>query len=345
MSQMLQEIHEQPEVIARLIEKQRDNALRIGRLIRERGCRFAVMAARGTSDNAAIFAKYLFEIANGFPVALAAPSVFTLYDADLDLRDAVVFGISQSGQAVDVNEYLVKARKHGAMTIGITNVPGSPMCEASEQVIFCEAGEEKALAATKTYTATLGTIYLISAGLDGTGRVADGLMKAADAMRLALAAEDTIRSNVERYRYMKECFVVARGLNHATGFEIALKMAETSYIAAEPYSAADLMHGPIAVVDEGFPCFLVAPTGRTFDMMSGVARQLSDRKAEIIAISDSDELLSLAATPIRAPNDLDEVFTPIVYIVFGQIFAYYLALAQGCDPDRPRGLSKITLTR
>ena len=345
MNCMLDEIHEQPEVINRLVAKQRDTARSIAGAIRRCGCKFAVMAARGTSDNAAVFGKYLFEIVNGLPVALAAPSVFTLYDADLDLRDAVVFGISQSGQATDVSEYLAKARKRGAMTVGITNAANSPICEVSDHVLFCEAGEEKSVAATKTYVATLGAMYLISAALEGSDRLVDGLGNAADAMESAFTAEGYIRSKVERYRYMQECFVVSRGINYATGFEIALKTAETSYIAAKPYSAADLMHGPIAVVGEGFPCLLIAPTGKTFGAMADLARKLSERRSEIIAISDSDDVLSLSAMAIRAPNGLDEIFTPIVYIALGQLFAYYLAVARGHDPDRPRGLSKVTLTR
>lgn len=345
MSHMLDEIHQQPEVIRRLIARQRDAAEEIAAVIRGRSCSFAVMAARGTSDNAAVFGKYLFEIVNGLPVALAAPSVFTLYDADLNLRDAVVFGISQSGQATDVNEYLEKARKRGAATVGITNVPDSAICAVSDHVIFCEAGEEKSVAATKTYTATLGAMYLISAALEGSSRLVDGLANAAEAMESAFSVESRIKSSVERYRYMEECFVVSRGLNYATGFEVALKMAETSYMAAKPYSAADLMHGPIAVVDEGFPCLLIAPSGKSFDTMARLAAGLSERKAEILAISDSKQVLDLAVCPIPAPAGLDEVFTPVVYIALGQMFACYLAVARGHDPDQPRGLTKVTLTR
>jgi glutamine---fructose-6-phosphate transaminase (isomerizing) len=345
MHKMLKEIHEQPDVITRLVAKQLDAAKEAANAIRKRECRFAVMAARGTSDNAATFGKYLFEIVNGIPVGLAAPSVYTLYDANLDLRDAVVLGISQSGCATDVNEYLDKARKHGAVTVGITNEPGSDICSVSDHVVLCEAGKEESVAATKTYTATLGTLYLISSALSGNDNLIEGLLNATEAMKKAFKCEEFIQSKVERYRFMQECFVVARGLNHATGFEISLKMSETSYLSTKPYSAADLMHGPIAVVHEGYPCMLIAPTGKSIDVMIDLAKNLKARKAEIIALSDCDEILDIADCPIHTPNGLDELFTPLVYIVYGQLFAYYLSVVKGNDPDKPRGLSKVTLTR
>ncbi len=345
MSNMLSEIHQQPEVIGRLVSRQADVCREVANAIEKKGCKVAFMAARGTSDNAATFGKYLFEIVNGIPVGLAAPSVYTLYQAKMKFDSAVVFGISQSGQSVDVNEYLENARRDGALTIGITNVCGSDIYKVSDYVILCEAEEEKSVAATKSYTSTLGAFILLSGAVEGSNRMADELLQAADSIKIVLQQQEVIKSVVERYRYMQECYTVARGINHATAYEIALKIAETCYVSAKPFSAADLMHGPIAVVREEYPCFLIAPSGKTLEMMRGLVHSLEERKAEIIAISDDDVILDAADTPLQAPAIRNEIFTPIVYVVFGQLFAYYLSVCKGHNPDQPRGLKKVTITR
>lgn len=345
MSYMLDEIHQQPDVISRLVESERDKAAQVAAEIRGRGICFATMVARGTSDNAAIYGKYLFEIANALPVALADPSVFTLYAAELRLDRSLVIGISQSGQATDVAEYLQRSKELGALTVAITNVVGSAIAQVADHHILCHAGEEKAVAATKTYTATLAALYLLSAVMDHDERRIEWLLHCAEAMRAALSIEPYIADRSERYRYMREGYVISRGFNYATALETALKLAETSYVGLKAYSAADFLHGPIAALDEGEACFLCAPPGAAYQTMLDMAGRLRERGAETVILSSEQHILNTATTPFRLSVEVAEELSPLVYVIPGQLLAYHLAVERGHDPDRPRGLSKVTLTR
>ncbi|MCC6445124.1 MAG: SIS domain-containing protein [Armatimonadetes bacterium] len=344
MSLMLEEIRQQPEAVARVLENEAEKALRLAREIKGRNISYLILAARGTSDNAATFGKYLFEIANGLPCALAAPSAYTHYHARLKLQNAMVLGISQSGASPDVVQVLKHARKQGALTACITNAPNSPLAHASEHILLCDAGPEKSVAATKTYTTSLMNLYMISACLHDDQELLNRLHQVPGWMEAALSLEPEIMQRVERYRYMDECVVISRGLNSATSAEMALKMAETCYLVAEPYSAADFLHGPVAIVYEGFPCFLIAPQGHTYNFMKDLAETLESKHAETIILSHEEEILSTATVPFRFPLELPEIITPIVYILFGQLFACHLAEAKGHNPDIPRGLRKVTRT-
>jgi glutamine---fructose-6-phosphate transaminase (isomerizing) len=263
----------------------------------------------------------------------------------LNLKRALVIGISQSGKGTDVVEYLTGARSMGALTVAITNDPESELAATADHTLLCHAGIEQSVAATKTYTATLGALYMLSSALAERNDLLDGLHHAAGLMRETLSCQEQIAVLAERYRYMEECVIIARGVNQATAAETALKMAETSYIGAEPYSGADFMHGPIAVVDEGFPCFLIAPDGKAFDSLLGTADKLLAKKAELVVIARNSAILSKGTKAISVPVDVDEIFSPLVYVVVGQLLAYHIAVAKGNDPDQPRGLSKVTLTR
>lgn len=342
---MLAEIREQPEVVRRVLQREWEAGQMLAEAVRREGVRYTLVAARGTSDNAARLLKYLFEIEIGMPVALAAPSVVTLYHAPLDLKRCLVIGISQSGEAPDVIEYLSYARSVGAITASITNDPTAPLARTSDYPLCLHAGLEQSVAATKTYAGTLGVIYLLMALLKGCRRTQEALQAIPDQMEEALTLEEQIAPSVERYRYMQECLVLARGLNLATAEEVALKFIETCYVMAEPYSVADFMHGPFALVEEGFPCFLFAPEGVTFPSLLEAATRLHQGKAEMIIFAHDPQILGLARTPIQLPSQIEETFSPLVYVIVGQLFAYHLALARDLDPDHPRGLQKITRTR
>lgn len=345
MSHMLKEIRQQPDVIERLVEGEQDTAKKLAAEIVERDICFATMAARGTSDHAAIYGKYLLEINNALPVALADPSIFTLYSATLRLDRALVIGVSQSGQAADVAEYLEQSKRMGALTACITNEPGSLLTQIADHTLLCHAGKEHGVAATKTYTSTIAALYLLSAHLSGDPGRVDSLRRCADAMRAALSIENYIADRAERYRYMQDGYVISRGFNYCTALETALKLAETSYVGLNAYSAADFLHGPIAAVHENEACFLCAPPGKAFDTMLEMAKRLRERRAETVIISSSDDILSLATTPFRVEVEVEEELSPLIYIIPGQLLAFYLAQARGYDPDRPRGLSKVTITR
>lgn len=345
VSLMRDEIYQQPQAIASAVEQEYAAVAALAQELRDREIRHVVIAARGTSDNAATYAKYLLEIVVGVPVALAAPSVYTLYDARPNLAGVLMLGISQSGQATDVVQALSTGRASGALTVCITNVSGSPLTEVSDVTLLCHAGDEKGVAATKTYTTALALIALLAGHWANATDLLDGLRRLPEAIQRTLALDATVESAVERYRYMDECAVLARGLNQGTALETALKMTETSYIVAKPYSGADFLHGPIAMVSEGFPCFLFAPNGRAYAFMLELAVKLREREAEMIVVAHASDILDLAKRPLQLPADTGEYLSPIACIVPGQLWAYHLARARGKDPDRPRGLTKVTLTR
>jgi len=345
MWRLREEIFEQPGVLAKLIEAEEDKTAQVAEEIRRHDVRFILIAARGSSDNAAIYGKYLFAALNRLPVALATPSLFTIYCSPPNLKDALVIGISQSGESIDIVEVVAEARRQGALTLAITNRAESPLAQAAEHVLPCHAGEERSVAATKTYTTQLVALALLAVALAGDKEKLATLKTLPKAVERTLALEEAVSAAAERYRYMETCIVIGRGYNYATAFEIALKLKELTYVVAEPYSPADFVHGPIAIVEHGFPVIVVAPSGQVFDDVYDLAETLHRREAELVVISDHDKALALAKTPLRLSVPVEEWLSPIICVVPGQLFAYHLTLAKGYDPDHPRGLRKVTVTR
>jgi glucosamine--fructose-6-phosphate aminotransferase (isomerizing) len=342
---MLEEIRQQPEALARTLSAELRSVEKFKRLVEKRRPRLVVLVARGTSDNAALFGRYLLEITTGIPVSLAAPSITTLYQARVDYRDALVVGISQSGESTDTNLVLERARRQGALTLGVTNESGSAMARIAEHVFLVRAGREKSVAATKTYTGQMLMMYLLAYALGGAVRIAD-LERIPDVVRATLALEPEIDALSERYRFMRHAVVVGRGLNYSNAFEMALKLMETCYVVAERFSSADFLHGPIALVEQNFPVFAFAPPGKTWPSIGETLTKLQGLQAEIVAITDSGnrEVEQRATRVIRLPRRVKEILTPIPYIVPAQIFAACLAVHKGLDPDKPRTLTKVTLT-
>ena len=344
MSWLSREIHEQPEVLARLLEEQRDRADRIAAAIRARDVRYAVFAARGTSDNAARYAQYLFGALNRLPVALATPSLFSIYRAPPRLEGALVLGVSQSGQTPDIVSVIEEGRRQGAITVAVTNSPEAPLARAAEHILPLDVGEEQAVAATKTYTGQLAALALLAATLAEDEQRLVTLERVPQAVEAALSLEGTISQAAQRYAHVTECVVLGRGYNYATAFEIALKLKELAYVVAEPYSSADFRHGPVALVERGFPVVVIAPQGAVYDDVLGLTRKLAERDAELMVISDQENVLDVARVPLRLPVALPEWLSPFSCIVPGQLLALHATLAKGFDPDHPRGLTKVTKT-
>ncbi len=342
MSKMMDEILQQPQALERTFRAERKHAEEFSRFARGK-FRLILLVARGTSDNAAMFARYLLELTTGIPVALAAPSLHTLYHAKLDLRDVLMIGISQSGAGTDINLVLESARRQGAFTVGITNQPKSPMTRLVEEVFLVRAGPQKSVAATKTYTGQLMLIYLLAFALGGQLTL-DAISEIPDRAQHALGLADEIRVLVERYRFMRQCAVVARGLNFANALELSLKLIETCYVVAERFSAADFLHGPIAMVERNFPVLLFMPPGRTFRDLSALLRRLHGLGADTLAITSADAKAPSTTRVIRVPGAMPEIYTPIPYIIPGQILAAQLAEVKGIDPDHPRSLRIVTRT-
>src|SRR4051794_10814205 len=345
MSRMLDEIREQPRALERTLSEELRRLPRFQRLIGKKRPRLVVLVARGTSDNAALFGRYLLEITTGIPVSLAAPSIATIYKTPLDYRDALVVAISQSGESTDTNLVLERAREQGATTVGITNEKSSTLARLAEHTFLVRAGKERSVAATKTYTGQVLLMYLIATALGGAIR-ADDLERIPEFAEDALKLEPEIAALSERYRFMRHAVVVGRGFNYANAFEFALKMMETCYIVAERFSSADFLHGPIALVEPSFPVFAFAPPGVTWPSVGETLGKLKALHAEVLAITDrgNSEVDASATKVIRLPRRMKEVLTPIPYIVPAQLFAAHLAAKKGLNPDQPRTLNKVTLT-
>ena len=344
MSYLEQEINEQPAVLARLLAEESGRVRDIAQAIRRCEPHYVYVAARGTSDHAGTYGKYLLASICGLPVALATPSLYTMYRLPPRLEGALVVGVSQSGHSPDIIEVVAEGRRQGAMTLGITNNVESPLASAAEFCLPVHAGEERSVAATKTYTAQLTALALLAVALSGNSTMWDELERLPGHVERVLQLAPQVRQRVERYRYMERCVLIGRGYNYATALEIALKLKELTYVVAEPYSSADFMHGPIAIIEQGFPVILVAPHGAVYSDLFALARDLRERQAELVVISDQQELLDLAQTPFRLPEAVPEWLSPVVAVVPGQLFAAALTRAKGYDLDRPRGLRKVTRT-
>jgi glucosamine--fructose-6-phosphate aminotransferase (isomerizing) len=339
------EIFEQPERLAALLDHQRQTVIEIAKAIQSRNMQYAFLAARGTSDNAGRYANYLWGAHNGIPLALATPSLFTYYQTPPRLNNALVVGVSQSGQSPDIVSVLEEGRKQGCLTLAITNEPDSPLAKASEFVLDIQAGVEKAVAATKTYTAELMAIAMISAALNPSEERWRELASVSKWAEQTLALDTAIAQMTQRYRYMNQCVSLGRGFNYATAFEWALKLKELTYLIAEPYSSADFQHGPIAMVEGGFPVLAVAPTGKVHDsMLDMLTRLRKEKDAELVVISDDADALALAQSPIQLPPHIPEWLTPLVSIIPAQLFACHLTSVKGYDPEKPRNLTKVTET-
>jgi glucosamine--fructose-6-phosphate aminotransferase (isomerizing) len=344
-SHLQREIVEQPEVLRRLLVDERDVIQQVAVAIRDRTPRYVVIAARGTSDNAARYAKYLFGTANRLSVALATPSLFTLYDSPPSLEGALVLGISQSGASPDIVAVIEEGRRQGALTVAVTNEPGSAIAAAAEHTIWLHAGQEESIAATKTYTASLMAMAMLSAALAQDRERLRALEAVPDLVATVVRSAPEVIQAAERYRYMDSCVVIGRGYNYATAYEIALKLKELTYVLAEPYSSADFQHGPVALVAQGFPVLAIVPESPVASELLGMLRQLQVRGAELVVVSALEGALSLAQTPLATPTGVAEWLSPLVAVVPGQMFALGLTIARGYDPDHPRGLRKVTLTR
>lgn len=344
MNTLWDEIHQQPAALRWMIEHGAENLARIGADLADRPFDHVVVAARGTSDNAARYAQYVWGWRGRMTVALAAPSLFTIYRTPPRLDGALVVGISQSGRSPDLVGVLEEARRQGRPTMAITNDPDSPLALVSDHVVPLLVGEERAVAATKSYTGQLAAVALIAAALWG-GEDLDDLSVIPEAVEQVLASSGRIEDVARRMADIDQGVVIGRGFNHATAFEWALKLQELAYLPLQPYSTADFLHGPIALVEPGFAVLAVAPSGQVHESVHQVLETVVERGARLVVIGDHPDTLALTPDAIRLPAGIPEWLSPIPAMVAAQLFTYHLAVAKGIDPDRPRGLSKVTMTR
>lgn len=347
---MAAELAEQPAVLGRILREGAEPIRATAEAIAARRPRFVLLTARGTSDNAALYAKYLLEIRLGLPCGLASMSTTTAYGARPDLRDVLVVTVSQSGGSPDLVASTRAAREAGAVTLAVTNNPDSPLAAVSEFHIDILAGPEKALPATKTYTASLLALYLLVDGLgQGLGKGEGAGARTAAALpglaRDLLARQGEVRALAGRYRFAQRMVITSRGYGYPTAKEAALKLMETSYIPALSYSGADLLHGPLAMVDNISPVIAVVTAGKGGEALQPVLDRLRGRGADLVVIGPAAQVEAASAGFVLPMEEVPEELQPILEIIPLQLLAYEVTVARGQDPDAPRSLAKVTETR
>jgi glutamine---fructose-6-phosphate transaminase (isomerizing) len=338
---MAAEIAEQPQVWRRLLDEGADPIRTAAARIAEHAPRFVLFVARGTSDHAALYAKYLVEIGHGLPAGLVSPSTMTVYGARPDLRDVLYIAVSQSGGSPDLVQSVEVARGQGALTIAVTNNPDSALAAAAEIHIDVLAGPERSVAATKSYTAELLALYLLlDAARGGDGR---GTTTLPDLGEGVLASDDLVRGVAQRYRFAQRLITTGRGYSYPTAREAALKLMETSYLSAQAFSGADLLHGPLATVDPQVPVLAIVPDSAGGQAMLPVLARLAERNADVFGVGAKAALEQMTGG-ITLPSGVSEELSPLLEILPLQQLALHLAIARGGDPDKPRGLHKVTET-
>ena len=348
-SRMRVEIAEQPEALRRTFEALLPQVGELQALARD--SRQVLFIARGSSDNAAVYGQYLCSARAGRLASLAAPSLATVYAARLDLHGVLAVAVSQSGATEEIVTTLDWSRACGARTVAITNQPGSALTEVADVSLVTQAGDEQAVPATKTYTTQLAAMAVLAAAVSGSpggsggggidvgalGRVPDAV---AGMLEVAPAAEEL----AERLVGVDTLVVSGRGFAYSTALELALKLKEACYLTAVGLSYADLVHGPIAIVDADTPALLVAAgDGPMVPEMTGLARRIAATGALVYGIGGDPDFAAACRAALPGPA-LPEHLAPLALVVPGQLLAEALARAKGIDPDAPRGLRKVTQT-
>jgi glutamine---fructose-6-phosphate transaminase (isomerizing) len=342
----LSEIREQPAALLRLLEHEALYA-EAAAAIHERGASFVRVVGHGSSDNAASYGIYALGLLPGWTALRDSISLTVYYGAAIDFRGSTVLALSQSGRTPDVVEYVAEARRRGAFTIAVTNDAGSALADAAELVLPLAAGDEHAVAATKTYTTQIAALALLAGHAAGQGTaVATGIRDtAATFERLLPSLQRAVAPIALRFAFVGRMFVIGRGLEFATARETSLKLLETCRVAAEPLTATDLAHGPVAALDELFPVWVIAADDETLPAVQEAVRRARDAGATIVATGSAAAAIEGAAATVALPAPAHRLLAPLVSVAPGQFLAWALARAKGLDPDRPAGLSKVTLAR
>jgi glutamine---fructose-6-phosphate transaminase (isomerizing) len=345
-ARFLAEIEEQPRALLRLLEQSEDFA-RVAAAIRERGSTTVRMVGHGSSDNAASYGVYAFGLLPGLTALRDSISLTVYYDAKLDFSTSTVLGLSQSGRTPDVVQYVERARAAGAFTVAVTNDPDSELAKTAETVLPLAAGPETAVAATKTYMNQVAALGVLAAHTAGVGEAFAEEMRgvAGELERLISSLQTRITSVAVPFAFAGRMFVVGRGAEFATAREIALKLLETCRVAAEPLTATDLAHGPVAALDPLFPVWMIASDDQTLPAVLEAAARAREAGATIIASGSAAEAVEGADYVLPVPRPHTPLMAPLLSVVPGQLFAWALARTKGLDPDEPRGLSKVTLAR
>lgn len=347
MLHMYNEIFEQPQVIRNCSDVNVGTLLRIAALINERNIDNIYIAARGTSDNAATYGKYMFEVLTGLPVALAAASVITIYNKKPILNNSLVIGISQSGEAKDVARVVESGKDCGTITVAITNNPDSPLAKLADFNLDCAAGKEFSVAATKTFTSQMYLIGLLAAYTAGSKDTIEKLSQVPELIEQTFSAVKNIKILALKYKNFDEFIILGRGFNYAIAQESALKIMETSYVRAKAFATSDFYHGPLAILQNDIPVMVFAPKGETENDTREILKKIKAAGSAALVVTDSTdkEISALADDVLKIPCAPCDMISPFGSAVTAQLFACFLAVAKGYDPDKPRMLNKVTITQ
>lgn len=342
----LTEIREQPAALRRLLSHEPEVAA-IAAALARRAPSVVRLVGHGTSDNAASYGVYAFGLLPGWTALRDSISLTVYYDAAIDFSSSAVVALSQSGRTPDVVEYVQRARAGGALTIAVTNDPASELAQAAELLLPLAAGPEQAVAATKTYMNELAALVLLAGGAAGRGpELADGLHRVADLLEGCLPDLEPAAGKVAAaFAYVGRMFVIGRGVEFATAREIALKLTETCRVAAEPLTATDLVHGPLAALDPLFPVWAIASPDESLRAVVEAAARARDAGAAVVASGSAAHEIAGAEYSLPVPDAGERLFAPLLSVVPGQLFAASLAKAKGLDADRPDRLTKVTFAR
>lgn len=346
MTKMLKEIFQQPEVLGGIERENKDVLEELVKELNSKKIDHAVLSARGSSDHAAVYGQYLLGIYKGVVSALAIPSCITLYGGKPDMARDLVIGISQSGEAADVLAVLELAKSQGAVVVAITNSKESPMAKIAKYHLYCNTGKEESVAATKTYTAQMYLLALLAAYWSADSNLLSSLRKLPESLNSAVdSISAAIGQNVERYRYMDEGFVLARGLCYPVALEMALKIQETCYIKMQGYAVSDFYHGPLAQINPDVPVILLAPVGEAFEDSEAMIDRITSMGTQVMVVTDDAALAKKYENSVLLPAFGSEVTSAFLITAFAQCFAESLSVSKGLNPDSPRALKKVTITK
>ncbi len=341
---MRSEILSQPSAIAQTIAHTRSLAPQIRDLVFKNQISSVIFFARGTSDNVAMYGFYLFANHCGISATSGHPSLATSYRAKVSLKNTLAIGISQSGRTEEIVESLHWAKAAGAVTIGLTNTPNSPIFAASDITVLTQAGEERAVPATKTFTSALAALAVIAEAISPDSFQPGVIDELPIQIEQTFLQESVISEIAKSFTDQETAVITGRGYSVAIASEIALKLQESCYLVSLGLSAADLQHGPKAIVDNRLPvlAFLAGPTSPVNNTVVDLVSKLKDVAASVIAVGPSD--CGLAADLQIVIPDTVESLMPILMAPPAQLMVEAIAVAKGLNPDLPRGLTKVTQT-
>ncbi len=342
---MENEILQQAEVLKNCIVYNRQTFEEVSKAIKQKNITNVVIAARGSSNNAGNYFKYAFESLAKIPVSLAAPGVNTMYNAELDLSSSLVIGVSQSGMAADVMAVLENGVRSGALILSVTNNLESKMANMTDFHLYCNAGKELSVAATKTYTAQMCLLGYLAAYHSQNRQVQEELTQIADNLPKIFGLKPQIQDLAQKYKDLESLIVLGRGTNYPIALETALKIQETTYINARAYAASDFHHGPFAIVDQNTTVLLIAPAGNSQKDMQELKEKLLGSGAKVLVITNQKQLASGARDSVIYGLQGSDYITPFYNVVIAQMWACAISLARGLNPDAPRGLQKVTITK